>query len=314
MLVAALVVGVVVVEHDDAADRLEVTGERDAFPSRLVAVTPDRRLVVVDAETGREERTLASDFDAEHLSTTPDGDIVFFDYSGALPQDGCTVDDPKLAYVAWTSIDAHGEANTFWTGSLPAVSPDGRLVASATAGPQSCTDNALRIVPTEQALDYMNPEYDIQSPLVIMASDIDALSWSADSRYLALYLSDGAFDGEIAILDVERRTAPKTVPLLDCCDGAAFYGSKELVGTSPRGGKPWYVLYDATTGQLTRLLFESPCSGAASAEVPPPTVSGHSLLIACADALYRWTEGDDAPTRLGGPYRAAAWLPTRQEP
>src|SRR5262249_61636422 len=130
LIVALGVLGTVVVSGRGTSSprvRVEERPSSEAFPSRIVAVTSDRRLVVLDAHTGAVVRTLADGVSAaSHIAVSPDGRIVYFTRDAPSTDGHCG--NTPVPHVAYVSIDGGPESALAVGGETDflAISADGR--------------------------------------------------------------------------------------------------------------------------------------------------------------------------------------------
>ncbi|HEY3670192.1 MAG TPA: hypothetical protein VGN51_04600 [Acidimicrobiia bacterium] len=297
-------------------DSVQPAGATPYYPSRIVAVTYDGRLVVASARDGHALRVLATDANAAGgLAVSPDGNTVYYARDTG---NRCANGDPITA-IASIPVTG-GDATELVTNvRYPAVSPDGRYLAFT--GIPNCSDAGRAILVRDLYSTTHNGSYDgvwgpqsAASPWV----DIQSLSWAPDSRHIlfthASSTSTGEDDARPRLLDTRARfqtyldTSPvvRVAPNVVCC----YLGVKDaLVGSAldAHGFARDVVVLNTRTGTRVRTLT---CCGAPIAT----DRAGRALLIHFTDTthpggIFRWSPGQRRPTFLGSLLFTAAWLP-----
>jgi hypothetical protein len=289
-----------------------------AYPSRMVAVTYDGRLVVASTDDGHALRVLATDANAAGgIAVSPDGNTVYYARDTG---NRCANGDPITA-IASIPVTG-GDATELVTNvRFPAVSPDGRYLVFT--GIPNCSDAGRAILVRDlYSTTHVNGSYDgvwgPQSPESPWVA-IQSLSWAPDSRHLlfthASSRSTGADDALPRLVDTRARfqtyldTSPvvRVVPnVVACC----YLGTKDaLVGSAldTRGFAHDVVVLNSRSGGRVRTLT---CCG----EPIATDRAGRSLLIHFTDTthpggIFRWSPGQRRPTFLGSLLFTAAWLP-----
>lgn len=308
VVVVALVVALLASGNDDPA-----LPAATSYPSRIVAVTYDGKLQVLDSRTGRVIRTLARDADATKghagVSVSPDGKRVYFTrkISATCDENLNGKPDPltEIASVPITGGRVRTEAsNVRW----PAVSPDGRYLAFS--GIPNCSDAGRSIVLKSLSTGLMRAFDSVNIPYGTPGT-VSGLAWAPDSRHLV-------FRWEVLgsypwVLDTATAKSVDDAHRVLIGDGSGVDGylgdTTLLLGMSAQASpslRQDVIAIDPESGARVRTLFEipDPCCGATAASDP----TGSHVLVAGAK-LYRWTVGDARPTRVGGRVAVATWVP-----
>jgi hypothetical protein len=298
-------------------------GPVDAMPSQVVVWTGDR-IEVVSSRTGRLIRTLATD---EGL------------YSGlptlAVSANGVVYFDDARGTREWVrSVPlAGGPVTTIAEGRVPAISPNGRLLAYVTDTdhptgrdrPQAIIVRDLPAGPQKTwAFTSIDP-------------DINSLSWSPDGRHLA-------FAG---LTFVKNETvAVRFTQVLDTRSGGTLDDARRMrlgqrvawagyltvdtgaaVMLGPHGviqaGPGSLVEVGVNSGRILRHLTSLPPQGLATANAvdgAEGTIAvdrtGRYLLIAGGagySAIFRWTFGMRHPVTVATGAIRAAWAGSGRE-
>jgi hypothetical protein len=286
---------------------------------------------VVSARSGRVVRTLASDlglFDGTPQPTAaPDG-TVYYDDAVAGSQEGPDARPPVEQILR---VPITGGSPTFVAdGHDPAVSPNGRFLAyliwtQITGGPEGIVV-VNRLTGATSTWQYST-----------VAPDINAISWSPDSRFLAVSSETLTGSGPRATwrLSIGRlrlsspdRSLDQLPPVqLPRCPPpthwagagatrdmawAGFLNSHEGIGTCQHVGLTsegnWTrpVVVNLATSRVVRRLPVVPgLIGVAPSGGFHADASGHNLVFIGygrgAGGLYRWTVGTPANGRQSGP-------------
>lgn len=161
-------------------------------PATLVAVTTAGAVEVLDPTSGKLIRTLASGATGDAIALTPDGRTVYYQ-----AMSGC------FGQVMRVPVSG-GTPSPVVAGSLPAISPDGRLLAYAVE-PVIAADNAPPACPhpsniaTEFSVEVRRLATGAHSsyplPPAVVAGGlpefIDHLSWAPDNRRLVVGIGGG---------------------------------------------------------------------------------------------------------------------------
>ena len=319
---ALLVTGVVGVAALRGDEGPNVTAGPASTRTGDIVVVVDEKVVVVSSKDGRVVRTLAKGAKSDGASSvevSPDGMTVYFtraDPEALCEQEGA----PQIVSVP---IEG-GPITVVASGRDPIVSPDGRYLAYATAGPDQCGPPTLMVV---QALG--SPELE-QRLFEDGGAPLRPLSWSSDGRRI-LYAGPAGGDMSAEIKEVELGApgdplSPRTVPVPNDVTAATYLGELGTLAViqdssihlqDPRD--PARVLeVDATTGAPIRELFTLPATFVSNIASDQ---SGTKLLVASEDiandpdlvkeALLRWSGGDPVGiSRFTSPsgLRDAAWV------
>ena len=307
---AALVGGLLFAVRDDSGGFAARTRVGSAAPRQIVAVTDRSLLVVLDPRTGRVIRTLAKKVatfrGAPELAVSPDGSQVYFT-SVAPPTPGCTESGVETVFRV---PQRGGTPKAVGVGRTVAVNPvDGRVAFSRRYADCRLADSgALEVQDSNGGSRvYQRPGDPAGSEL-----GLSGLSWSGDGRRLA-FQERGA-----SVLDLNTATSlADSVCVCAQSDGTGWFGyrgdSNGFLGVqTPCCGREPHVAVTLTTdGTVDRTLFRwrgqidhlgSDVSGNELLAVMVSRAGGHS-------ALYRWSRGDQRPTKIRDRIVAAVWIP-----
>lgn len=300
-LVVVLITGLLVRDADDGT---RVTtdpngGAGAAMPKRILAITDTGQPVVLDSTTGDRQFTYGATIArGSQIAVTPDGQLAYM--ATGPSYEGC-----KGHSILQLQIGSGSGSRVVATEAThPAVSPDGRYLAfvHCAATPPS-PEIELRDLATGSAFALRGSA----------AVALRGLSWSADSRHLAFQ----QYGGRAFVLDIETATSLDDARCVcDQTDANGWYGylgkTGEFLGTVTPGGDraaPGRVVTLDTDGVEGRTLFAWPDQ----VQDLRSDSSGSNVLMTTDRGLYRWSEGDDEPTKLGE-YLGAAWIPDAAPP
>jgi Tol biopolymer transport system component len=298
-VIALLVTLVAVVRDDDGGTGVTATPGGVA-PSQIVAATEDGRLVVLDAATGAEIRTLADGLDAgTTVAVTPDGERVFFDRPNSPESD-----PPRELLTVPTG---GGEPDRLIGGAgQPAVSPDGRLLAFVRYQPPG-----LQVVEIPDTFEGWIPNVVGDGEVSGTSQAVLAPSWAPDSRHL-VYTVAGTPEGSpprVAELGYGMRLDAAPPILVSGCAVTSYIGDSGLVAVVQGGDRA--IAVDPASGQEVRELFRGPGLLCGNDRPLASDKSGaHVLYVTseAAPALFRWSDGEAGPTKIADGIVAAAWL------
>ena len=314
--VVAVAAGVLAL-HRNAAPQIRVEGTPAAYPSRLVAVRSDRRLVVIDSRTGAEIRTLATDVDGSSAPTvTPDGAMVFFVRDAPLAGGQC---GPIALPQIWSIPIGGGHATPitpYGVGSYPAVSPDGsRLAMSAIARGPSCSAATDAVLVVDLArVNQLRAGVSVGRGFMSAQGTVDALSWAPDSRHLLVSLNQHSHDVDTLSWVGKLDQAPVIQMPATAAPSFAYLGNAgAFVSTIVSGPPQAVVAIDPVTRRM-HSLFSVSCSDAPVLTADRP---GTAVLALCfrglaTPELLRWSQGESSATKIGTAV-AAAWVPDPAE-
>lgn len=317
VLVVAVVVAVIA-RGDGGEDAVHPAAT--PYPSRIVAVTYDGRLVVLDSRTGRVVRTLARDADASNghagVSVSPDGKFAYYTRTTAATCDeNLDGKQEPITDIAAVRVSGQGRAmrvaaNVRW----PAVSPDGRYLAYS--GIPNCSDAGQAIVISGLVPGARGLRFDSVNVPAGTPGTVYGLAWAPDSRHLLFHWDIGSTYPYV--LDTAAAGAIDDGHRVDIGDGSSvdgFLGDRStLSGTSAQASpssRGDVVAVDPASGARTRTLFEIP--GPWPGSVATSDATGRNILVSGA-RLFRWSEGERRLTRIGGKVAAATWVPGRATP
>ena len=284
-------------------------------PPELVVVTGDGQVQVRSSLDGRLIRTLAERAvarDGSGLSVTPDGATLYF--TASMPLFG------GAANMASVPV-AGGDVTRVWGGGCcgedPAVSPDGRWLASS--GVPNASDAGQDILLLDlQAHGSDNVIYDRRWHATTVPGSpraVSQLTWAPDSRHIAFRLGPASGgNGAMHVLDIEEPESTPLDTLATVAFDARTYGylgdTGQMLGVSDADDVQRVVALDPKTGAVVRTLFEL-----SSVRDPVSDPTGRHVLALAGDLtegrVFRWSQGDAEPTRLdlGTGVVAAIWLP-----
>ena len=209
-------------------------------------------------------------------------------------------------------------------GLFPAISPNGRLLASVRSSKGPCDFFAYDELVVTDLIS--GTERTLRSSRSV---DVSFLSWAPDSTHLAFDESiGGASRKRVLDVTVARSLDQAAAPAQPGgTDWAAYAGEKRAIGIAPRNGSSartaTVVEFDARSGLDRRVLFTVPGGLAVTnafdgpENTLVPDESGANVLaigLVPVDAqvrhgaLYRWHTGDPSPTLVADEIWAAAWL------
>jgi len=281
------------------------------MPARIVVWTSDFRVEVVSSRTGRVLRTLATGV-AEihglpHLAVSPSG-VVYFDAARGIRQ-----------WVMRVPL-AGGRPAVVAEGCMPAISPDGRLLAFVT----NCDDAAhapeaieVRNLATGRAGRWAFPSYD---------HAVSAIAWSPDNRSLS-FTFVGSQLGETGTRVLDTRSAgtlllASPMRLGPRVQWAGFLTRRVGLAVEPSPGHPGRavlaevavsngrILRQLTTLSPPELATANIYDGTENTIIADPASS--AVLIAGvgrrgSGAIYRWAFGMAKPVMIISGSSRAAW-------
>jgi len=301
------------------------------MPSQVVAWTGGFKIQVLSSRTGRVVRTLASNVGLFQglptIAVSPAG-VVYFDTARG------TARGPEQ-WIESTPL-AGGPITPIGPGDMPAVSPDGRLLAylawTVQIYPPGTPARDMK-PPLPEAIVVRN----LQTGAVrrwAFTSDVPAissLSWSPDSRFLA-YTSQSWASGWRPPPDVTQLldtrsggtlTSARRIPLAPGLEWAGFLTPQAGLAVTPypaaQGRQQTLVAVATRTGRIFGRLIGLPSQGLATfnafdgtegAITADPT--GRYLLIATdgprgSGEILRWAIGERHLADLAAGAFRAAW-------
>ena len=300
-------------------------GPAGPMPSQVVALTGGSKIQVLSSRTGRVVRTLASNvglFQGSPTIAVSPADVVYFD----------TVRGPEQ-WIESTPL-AGGPITAIGPGDMPAISPDGRLLAYLAW--------TMKIYPPNTPARDMTSEpeaivvRDLETSAVrrwAFTSDVPAitsLSWSPDNRFLA-YTSLSWASGQpppdvTQLLDTRSGgtlTSAPRIPLAPGLEWAGFLTPQAGLAVTPypaaQGRQQTLVAVATRTGRIFGRLIGLPSQGLATfnafdgtegAITADPT--GRYLLIATdgprgSGEILRWAIGERHLADLAAGAFRAVW-------
>jgi hypothetical protein len=288
-----------------------------AMPPRIVAWAGNFLIEVRSSRTGRIVRTLATHV-AEirglpALSLSASGTLYFDDWSG--PHDRTHDQVRSVPLTGGPVVTVANDAR------LPAVSPDGRLLAYVTNTDGSSAPEAIvvRNLVTGAKRRWA---------FATKNADVAAISWSPDDHSLSFTLGPtraGAFyiGAPSWVLDTRQpsgslRHDARRIPLRGRVSWACYLTARTGVGVIERPVSTTLVLVDAATGRVIRPLITLRTELFTSnvSDGPEETIqadpTGRYLLIAVAGPggygeVLRWAFGMHRPVPVAVAVGRAIW-------
>jgi WD40 repeat protein len=294
---------------------ITITPPPPLMPTQIVVWTDNFKMEVVSSRTGQLVRTLASGV-AEirglpHLAASPAG-LVYFDQASGTTE--------NIMSVPVTG----GPVATVAQGWKPAISPNGQLLAY-----ESYTD--LTNAPESVVVLNLKSGGQRTWTLATNQEDISDLTWSPNGSSLAVTFTVPKSGGSTLAVNtvvIDTTTAGRTIDsaqrialpdgvqwggYLDRQTGVGVIVSSNPLDTSHRirivrvatsGGR---ILGPLTT--LPRQLSVANVFDGTEGTIQSDP-SGHFLLIAAGEGLYRWGAGfSQPPVPIEANALRAAWVP-----
>jgi hypothetical protein len=282
---------------------------------------------VVMSRTGRVVRTLDTNIGlyrhSPTFAVTPDGKTVYYTRARAARPGECTAGGvEEIARVAVSG----GKPESVTPGVVPAISPDGGLLAYVRNATNRCNPDFNELV----VRDLSSGKERSWRWAGLTGPDLGSfLSWAPDGRHLGFDAVGASADPRL--LDTARVSSLDDATPIPHALGTTWSGFLGTTGASI-GARPWsgqglstpvdVLELDGSTGAVRRVLFTLPGSLAtgnafdASEGLIRSDASGrHLLAVGVGDGgtgiLYRWSEGETAPTAVAHKADSAAWVPTR---
>lgn len=303
-----------------------------AMPTRVV-VGIDGRLGVLSSADGQEVNKSLGDFTglaslSARFDASTGGHQVFFTSTGTSGACGSQPGpDITSMYLIADPVQSDTQLRVLETrrfvggAQTPVISPNGKVVAYGIG----CDGPALGLTqlrPTENVR--VEPFVDTRARSE-RVDTVDVLGWSGDSKQLLYRVW---FDGDASpryYVGQFRSAVPKSA--MDVYEfvaepnvvAATFVGNDTLAiatntdrdGMSVVKGFPLRFVVEAGSSVAAPTLFEVP--GRVTSLVADPS-GDHFLAVTDDGALYRWSFGDLAATKLSEGVTAAAWLPDPPPP
>lgn len=317
-LIVVLITVVVVRDTDDStkvvtgpssAGRAPTTGPT-SLPVGVLVGHRDGSLAVVGASDGQQQSSLGTFPDLASVSTTPDGRRVYFQSSQS--NTACPGDvGPDVV-----RLDPSTSQTTVIVGEsvAPVVSTDGKWIAYGSW----CDGRTLGLTSIGSGGDNFrtNPLGKSSNEAEDRVQKVEPLGWSPDSTLMLYRLQmKGDEDphyyvGRLWPVVAPSKTKVTALPYGRGVTAAAFVDDETVALAEPTAtGRTKVRTWTITTG---------------SEELPSPVIfavpgrivslvadrSGqHFLAVTDAGVLYRWSQGDDQPTKVAENVATAAWLP-----
>jgi hypothetical protein len=355
LIIIAVVVGAsLLLRQSKTPLRTSIVSATDVVSSRapraIVGWTSDFRLVVISTETGRVERTLASDVailapGLPNVSVSPNG-TVFFESSEPTTSNDDVNGGDQIFAVPVTG----GSVRQVTAGSDPQISPNGHLLAFISPDPAGQSGEAPYLVPPVGVdIATLSAQGTIASVRTLapgplqLNQGLSDLSWSGNSQYLSFDLLNPTTNvttswtvaGDAGSLGTAEQIHLRGAGVT----WNGFWGQYGAVGLGIRtsaSGSQQVVTINPSTGRVTARLFSVPAAICTTASAAGSKVcssdfsnlvigdnAGTSVLVAGAipfvdgapttsgkTYLYRWSVGDRSPVKLTQQVLVAAWGPS----
>ncbi len=289
-----------------------------AMPSRIAAVTDNHLLVLLDAQTGAELRTLATGVaqtSTVRLAVSPDGQTVWFEHKRPAGPDQCLGGGTEIVR---TPVDQPEPVNAL-PGSDPVISPDGTLLAYTTRTDDACGRPNTVVVIRIADIGKPGPIDRVIPARVPTHTWTSWLSWAPDNRHLLVGMVEPDTSSYPRIVDTAVEKTLEDAPRLNASDatqsilvyrgahGDLLGWSDQLPSQTSTAKGTYAAAIDPQTGQVTQRLFPVP---GAILDPPQADATGdHILATVGAGLLYRWSVGEEQATRVGSGILAAVWVP-----
>jgi WD40-like Beta Propeller Repeat len=302
-IVVVLVAGLLV--RDTGDDTRVVTGPVGAggsMPSRILAITVDGSPVVLDSSTGARDFGYGGSYaEGTQIAVTPNGQVAYLVAGNG--NKGCA--DHSILELQIGS--GSGSRVVATEASDPTVSPDGRYLAYLHCLPGD--NRADQIV----VRDLTAAEAERVTPAPAGTFFINRLEFAADSRHVLFDLfEDSTGRATLREADIVAGEAPPGRDVGVVVGGQGWVGVRGTTGEylGVKGSPPGVLSMQGPSPFTASPLFTLP-------GIPTQVVSdasGRDILAVVDHTLYRWSEGDEAPTKLFGNYAGGAWIPDAPAP
>jgi hypothetical protein len=318
--------------------KVQEQGAAVAAPAEIVAWTSASNVVVVSTATGHVLRTLATQVSIlapgiPNVSVGPDGTVFFESATPSLVNQGGSGDEMFSVPIAG------GPVRDLGAGSDPQVSPDGKFLAFIGPDGAGSAGEAPYLVPpvgidiATLSSGSIGSVRMLEPGPVQLNQGVSDLSWSSDSQRLSFNLLNTTKDVTTAWTLTPGRSsslaAAMQIPLGRGLTWNGYSSDAKSGGDVGLGvlhsdsGSDEVVAVNPLTGGAIRRLFRIP--GALFPDFSNSVIgnaSGTNVLVAGvtplvdgtpttsgASYLYRWQEGDHAPTKVAGTVLVASWGP-----
>lgn len=310
-------------------------------PGALLAAVDGNQLAFLSSLNGSEQEGYGSFPETSSVSVFPGGRAAVFAYKG---QSGACGAEPS-SEVDRIDLVTHSATRIVGGAVTPVVSPDGRFVAYGI----TCDGPALGLTNLATGENYRtDPLGGTKRETSTNIASVEVLGWSPDSRRMLyrLFLRGETFphyyvgrlwpavpQSETKVVDLPSGTNVSTMAFINrdtVALAVARTESRSVVYEMPIGqGVKSDASKDSVRWDNQALLvtgdgmFEVP--GPITSLVVDPTGRHFLALVAVAAvppergnplgssarALYRWSVGDAAPTKIADRVTAASWAPWR---
>ena len=298
-------------------------------PSLLVAWAGGSRIEVLSSRTGRVVRTLATNValyqGIPSVSVSPAG-VVYFDAARG-----------RAEWIERTPLNG-GPVTRIAAGYMPAISPNGRLLAYVTYTSKIYPQNTpvRDMTPVPEAIVVRNLQTGTARRWAFTSDVpfISGLSWSPDNRFLSYTSVYGASAhhvlGTAQLLDTRSGgtlAGGRRIPLAPGLAWAGFLTAQVGMAVTPypatQDRRQSLVAVDVESGRILGRLTLLPAQGLAVVNAFDGTEgtittdpTGHYILIAGNGPrgygeIFWWTAGMHQLRSITGGALHAAWAPTR---
>ncbi|HEY3725470.1 MAG TPA: hypothetical protein VGN59_19120 [Acidimicrobiia bacterium] len=316
-LIVVVVGALVVRARDDGVHVSTVPSTVTSAPPPVAPTSPPNgvlvgkrggELVVLGEQDGQQHSSLGTFAGISTLTASPDGRQVFFSATGTSGACRAPYQDvTKLVPETGATERIEGGAG------VAAVSPSGEWLVTGVVcdGPSlGFTNLVTHAAYGSDALGSRSTERSASIDVV------DPLGWSPDSQRVVyrVHLKDDAkphfYVGRLWPIVPQAQTEVVELPGGPAVTAATFVDDDtvalaETTGAGSTEVRRWTVAPGSTELPST-VLFR--VRGRVVSLVADPS-GQHFLAVTSAGELYRWSRGEDRPTRLGDDVAAAAWLP-----
>jgi hypothetical protein len=305
-------------------------GPAGPMPSQVVAWTGGFKIQVLSSRTGRVVRTLASNValfqGLPTIAVSPAG-VVYFDTARG------TARGPEQ-WIESIPL-AGGPITMIGPGDMPAISPDGRLLAylawTVKIYPPNTPARDMTSAPEAIAVRNLQTGAVRRWAFTSDGPAISSLSWSPDSRFLA-YTSQSWASGLQPPPDVTQLldtraggtlTSARRIPLAPGLEWAGFLTPQAGLAVTPypaaQGRQQTLVAVATRTGRILGPLIRLPSQGLFTSNAWDGTEgtitadpTGRYLLIATSGPrgygeIFRWAIGERQLAGLAAGAIRAAW-------
>ncbi len=269
-----------------------------------VVVARNGALDVLGAADGAQHSSLGAFPNVSRIGASPDGRELIYASSGPSPACGGGP-GPTVKRLATARLDAPDASQLVVGGSgSPAVSPDGEFVAYGIV----CDGIEPGLTNLHSGANYRFDPFPASGSGAAEIVQTEPLAWAPDSKRLLYRLAlkgDAAPHFYVATLVPVSHTEVIEIPVGSAVTAGAFMDNDVLAVAEKTNAGSTVRTFDLGN-QGTNTLFALPRR---ITSLIADRSGRHFLALLDDGALYRWTTGDPAPTRLAEGVTAAAWIP-----